>query len=181
MWRYDDKDFKSIVDFIHPGISHKSLAPSTFSGSSGEDSSSSTGFVIPPSVRIFTHGIPVKNPGYSNNRREHDCKTKSVVDNILHLSDLLNDVALARVAGPFKINDNVDHVIISPHPGKYFKVPLFYHSRFCTHKQKRRQSKGRRVTDLSGSGLNALYNKSESSVHNLPSLRYIMALLDKKE
>ena len=181
---YDSKDFKGIVDFIsNPTAPTTTRTPSNNPTTVDPPSCPSTPTpTVPmtspsPTVRIFTHGITIKNPGYSNSRKAHDCKSDKIVDNILHISDLLNDTALCRVAGPFKIGPNVDHVIVSPHEGKYIKVPLFYHSRFCTVKSKRRQKKGRRVSDLTGSGLNLLYDKSESSVHNLPSLRYIMTLL----
>ena len=152
-WRYDDKDFDYIRKFI-------SINPNA------------------PSIETYTHGIPVKILDKPNDRFKYDCKTQHYEDNILHLHDLLSDTAAGRLAGPFKVPDHVDHVIIAPKIGLYYKVPLIITPRHCTVKMKTQQLKGRRVSNLTESGVNALYSYHEKAVPNMPTLRYIMALLN---
>jgi len=113
-----------------------------------------------------------------NEKDMHDCKSSNLEDNILHMHDLLSDTASGKVAGPFKISENVDHVITCPRAGIYYKVPLIITPRFCTIKTKRLQLKGRRVSDLTKSGVNYPYMHHEKTVSNLPTLRFIVSLLN---
>ena len=79
------------------------------------------------------------------------------------------------LAGPFKINPNTKNVLVFTKPDLFYKVPIVITPRHCTDKQKRLQSKGRRVSNVTKSGINDLYAPHESRT-NLPTLRYIMAL-----
>ena len=129
---------------------------------------------------MFEHGIPINSPGYSNDPSEYDCKTNDLEENSLHLHDLLSDTAKGRVAGPFKREKGVRYVAVFTPTGNVYKVPLFFAMRRCTHKGKRLQKKGRRVTDLTGNGLNSFANQDRRCVTNLPSMHFLMALLNKK-
>ena len=155
-WRYDSKDFIKLRDFLHlPG---KSL----------------------DCERHFCHGIPVSGPDLPNNPKDFDCMSDCIEDNIWHMHDLLNDIVLGKVAGPFPLEEEIDHVIKCIRPGKYYKTPLVFAHRSCKPKLKRRKLKGRRVTDLTGNGLNDFQDPSRAPVNNLPSLKFILSLLSDK-
>ena len=157
-WRYDCKDFVRLRKFLTlPGRSPLK------------------------SLKIFTHGVKVGNPGYFNDSRDFDCKSDSIEDNILHIHDLMNDVKTGKVAGPFPLQPGQNFVKVFVRKDKFYKVPLFFANRFCTYKTKRLQTKGRRVTDLTGNGLNSFANQDQRSVYNLPNFHFLMALLNKKK
>ena len=56
---------------------------------------------------------------------------------------------------------------------------MTFGSRSCVEKYKTRQSKGRRVTNLTGNGLNDLQDYGRN-VFNLPSFNFLMFLLSDK-
>ena len=117
-WRYDNKDFVKIREFLNiPGR--------------------------PPlvSMTTFEHGIPLNSPGYYNNPDDYDCKTDEIEDNCLILHDLLADTAKGKVAGPFRRTPGTHYTMVSCPTGNMYKVPLFFANRFCTHKSKRLQTK----------------------------------------
>ena len=99
---------------------------------------------------------------------------------MLHIMDLLNDVRSGKVAGPFKLVPGMDHVIVRVTPEVHYKVPLVFASRHCTGKAKRLQTKGRRVTDLTGNGINDLQDPKLKPVNNLPSMNFLFALFSDK-
>ena len=155
-WRYDCKDFIKLREFLHiPGQTQEC-------------------------EQYFCHGIPVSGPDVPNNPKDFDCKSDCLEDNIWHIHDLLNDVIDGKVAGPYVLKEGVDHVIKFLWPGHYYKTPLVFAKRSCKPKAKRRKQKGRRVTDLTGNGLNALQDPERSPVNDLPSLKFILALLSDK-
>ena len=111
----------------------------------------------------------------------HDCKTEDTESNILHLYDLLNDVKKGFVAGPFKLTSKSNWVNTFIWKGKYYRTPLVICPRHCTIKSKKRQTKGRRVSDLTANGINSFVPLVQRQVLNMPNLLYIMKLLlDKK-
>ena len=59
----------------------------------------------------------------------------------MHLHDLFSDTATGKLAGPFKVPDHVDHVIITLKVGLYYKVPLIITHGHCTVKMKTLQLK----------------------------------------
>ena len=101
-------------------------------------------------------------------------------DNILHISDLLGDVVAGKVAGPFRLLPETKRVLVIENDQILHNNPLIFAKRHCTFKEKRRMKKGRRVTDLTGNGLNGQYQPWESSVSSLPSLNFLMCLLNDK-
>jgi len=75
---------------------------------------------------------------------------------ILHITDLLNDAKAGKIAGPFKLHASKAKVFVINKNGRIRENTFFPAKRKCTAKAKRLQTMGRRVTDLTGNGLNAL-------------------------
>ena len=86
-----------------------------------------------------------------------------------------------KVAGPFLLSKDTCQVKIIQNGSVRYINPLVFAARHCTLKEKRRMKKGRRVTDLTGNGLNSQYSKEETTVNSLPSLHFLMCLLNDKE
>ena len=129
---------------------------------------------------MFSRGVIIKKPKNPNRWQEFDCKTNDMEDNILHISDLLGDVVAGKVAGPFRLLPETKRVLVIENDQILHNNPLIFAKRHCTFKEKRRMKKGRRVTDLTGNGLNGQYQPWESSVSSLPSLHFLMCLLNDK-
>ncbi|MAD43538.1 MAG: hypothetical protein CMH98_00910 [Oceanospirillaceae bacterium] len=131
-----------------------------------------------PSLEIFTHGIHVNYTGDpTQDWASCDCKTNDKESNILHIHDLLGDTKVGKVAGPFKLQAKTNWVVTFTREGKYYKTPLVLCPRHCTTKSKKRQLKGRRVSDLTANGINAFVSLTERQVLNMPKLEFIMKLL----
>ena len=134
-----------------------------------------------PACKLFTEGVKITGPQQPNDWHDHDCYSENDLEaNILHLSDLLNDVKDGKVAGPFKLGPNTKYATVEVKPGVYKRIPLIFASRHCCPKAKRMQSKGRRVSDLTANGINELQDPKRRPVNNLPSLRFILSMLSDK-
>ena len=96
------------------------------------------------------------------------------------MSNLFRDVQDGKVAGPFILTTRTKQVKVI-RDGKILAInPTFFAMRRCTKKEKRRQTKGRQVADLTGNGLNGQYSWEESTV-TMPSLHFLVCLLNDKE
>ena len=130
---------------------------------------------------MFEHGIEVRGPAIGNSQLSFNSKTGDIESDCYHIADLMKDTCAGKLAGPFKISDEIKQVCIHITESKCYFNPLVLCKRHCVRKDKTQQSKGRRIADLTANGINGLQDPDIVPVNNLPSFDFLMALLADKD